>query len=127
MSDWVLELSENYEKAYKYYEKKHSGELAAVLNNLDSYVKALKNGLHPQFIQAGYIHHEPKGIKALDQKGSGKRQKLQQTRLYIYPNEEAKIVHLITIGDKSSQKNDIRLSVGFVETLKGGQGHGKAI
>ncbi len=126
MADWVIETTEKYDRVYKYYEKKHPLELGAVINNLSAYLQALKVGTHPQFIQAGYIHHESAGIKALDQKGSGKKRKLQQTRLYIYPELEKKALYLISIGDKTSQKADIKEAVKFVEALKGEE-HGKAI
>ena len=107
-----------YERAHKHYEKKHPAELIAILDNLDRYFKAVSHGAHPQFIVAGYIHDEGKGIKAIDQKGGG-RGKLQQTRLYIYPDLEMKTIHLITIGDKQSQRADIKQASDFVIKLKG--------
>lgn len=118
MSDWRIEITDVYDRAHKYYEKKHPAELIAVLDNLDRYFKAVSHGVHPQFIVAGYIHDEGKGVKALDQKGGGKG-KLQQTRLYFYPDFEAKVIHLITIGDKRSQKDDIKQAANFVIGLKG--------
>ncbi|PIW61358.1 MAG: hypothetical protein COW13_03365 [Candidatus Omnitrophica bacterium CG12_big_fil_rev_8_21_14_0_65_50_5] len=75
-------------------------------------------GAHPQFVVAGYIHDEGKGIRAIDQRGGGKG-KLQQTRLYVYPDIETKVLYLITIGDKQSQKDDIKQSADFVVGLKG--------
>lgn len=116
---WKIEPSDAYERAHKYYEKKHPNELIAVLDNLDKYFRTLCGGVHPQFIVAGYIRHEPKGIKALDQKGGGGKGKLQQTRLYVYADIDTKILHLITIGDKQSQKADIKQSTDFVIKLKG--------
>ncbi len=118
MADWSIESTDAYERAHKYYEKKHPAELMAVLDNLDRYFKTVSHGVHPHFVVAGYIHDEGKGVKALDQKGGG-RGKLQQTRLYIYPDAEARVIYLITIGDKKSQKNDIRQSSNFVIGLKG--------
>lgn len=127
MSEWSLESSTDYERAFKFYEKKHPSELRAVLSNLAAYTMALKKGVHPQFIRAGYIHDEPQGIKALDQKGGGKKQKLQQTRLYIYPELDKKTLHLITIGDKVSQRSDIKLSIKYVDDLIGGGDNGQTI
>lgn len=118
MTDWFIEPTENYNRAHKYYEKKHPNELIAVLDNLDKYFKILCNSVNPQFIVAGFIHDEPKGVKALDQRGSGKG-KLQQARLYIYADIDTKILHLITIGDKKSQHTDIKQSSDFVIKLKG--------
>ena len=67
---------------------------------------------------AGYIHDEGKGVRAIDQRG-GAKGKLRQTRLYVYPDVDAKVLHqIITIGDKSSQREDIKLSADFVVQLK---------
>lgn len=119
MADWHIDTLDTYERAHKQYEKKHPNELMAVLDNLDRYFKTISHGVHPQFIVAGYIHNEPKGIKALDQKGG--KGNLKQTRLYIYPDVDSKKLYLITIGDKASQKEDIRMCSDFVVNLKGVQ------
>ena len=118
MTDWRIEPTDAYARAHKHYEKKHRAELIAVLDNLDRYFKAIAHGVHPQFAVAGYIHDEGKGVRAIDQRGGGKG-KLQQTRLYIYPDVDQKILYLITIGDKNSQKDDIKFSAAFVSKLKG--------
>lgn len=118
MTGWRIESTDAYVRAHKRYEKKQKAELIAVLDNLDRYFKMIANGIHPQFVVAGYIHDEGKGVRALDQKGSG-RGKLRQTRLYVYPDIDQKILYLITIGDKTSQRNDIKLSADFVIKLKG--------
>jgi len=55
-------------------------------------------------------------VVALDQKGGGGN--LQETRLYVYPDEERKVLYLITIGNKDEQQSDIQTCNGFVELLK---------
>jgi hypothetical protein len=118
MPNWQLSATDEYERAYKHYEKKHPRELRAVLDNLERYLIALCICAHPQFIVAGYIHPEPKGVKALDQRGKGNGN-LAETRLYVFPDEGSCMLHLITIGDKRSQKTDLELAVKFVSQLKG--------
>ena len=108
MDPWSLETTDTYERRYKEYEKKHPNELVAVTNNLDTYFKTLNQCGHPLQVKAGFIHDEPDGIKAIDQKGGGQKVKLQQTRLYIYPHHDTRTVHLLTMGDKASQRADIR-------------------
>lgn len=118
MTDWLIESTDAYVRGHKRYEKKFPAELIAVLDNLDRYFKMISHGVHPQFAVAGYIHNEGKGVKAIDQRG-GRKGKLKQTRLYIYPDIDTKILYLITIGDKKSQREDIKQSVKFVDILKG--------
>lgn len=40
-----------------------------------------------------------------------------QTRLYVYLDPEDKTIHLITLGDKRTQKTDIKTASDFVEGL----------
>ena len=118
MSDWKLVPTDKYERAYKTYEKKHPNELMAVLNNLDTYYAALNQLDNPLLIKSGFIHSESKGILAIDQKGGKKKVKLNQTRLYIYTNTKNKTLHLLTIGDKTSQKSDIKYCRNIVTNIK---------
>ena len=104
---WNLETSDVYARHLKHYTKKHPRELRAVLDNLNTYLKALQLGapIHPP--PFGFLHAEPHGVWAIDQKGGGKS--LAQTRLYVYPAEKTKVLHLLALGDKNSQKADIQL------------------
>ena len=120
MPDWILELSEQYERDYAKYEKKQSNELAAVLSNLDTYFTTLKKCGHPLQVKAGYIHDEPEGIKAIDQKGGKQKVKLEQNRLYVYPDTHTNTLHLLAIGNKSAQRDDIKLCRKLVGSIKGG-------
>ena len=120
MPDWNLEPTEQYERDHKYYEKKHPNELAAVLNNLDAYFNTLKGCGSPLQVKTGFIHDEPDGIKALDQKGGKKKVKLQQTRLYIYPDAITGTLYLLAIGDKNTQRDNIKVCREFVRTIRGG-------
>ncbi len=42
---------------------------------------------------------------AIDQRGGAGR--LQETRLYCYAHDDSRTVHLLGIGDKSSQSADL--------------------
>jgi hypothetical protein len=113
---WQIEPTTQWEKDHRFYEKKHPNELAAVLRNLERYLSQLNLAVNSQAVLAGYLHPEPSGIRAIDQKGGGGN--LQETRLYTYADDAQKVVFLITIGNKDSQTSDIELSKDFVETLR---------
>lgn len=115
MDEWLIEPTETYQCKHEHYEKKHPNELAAAEGNLDTYFRTLKNGVNPLQIKEGFIHHEPDGIKAIDQKGSRQKIKLQETRLYIYPDVPTKTLFLLTIGDKQTQRNDINFCREYVK------------
>ena len=85
---WKLTPTKSYGIRQKRYQKKHKRQLAAVLNNLDTLLKAFQAGLKPLQVTTafGFVHPEPNGVVSIDQKGGGLN--LAQTRLYAYPDEE---------------------------------------
>jgi hypothetical protein len=115
---WVIQTTAEYLVRSKRYEKKRWRELEAVLDNLDTFVKTLQNGVKSGQIKFGFIHPEPHGVLALDQKGGGSN--LAQTRLYVYPDEEKEVLYLLTLGDKQSQRADIQFCKTCVLQLRGG-------
>jgi len=114
---WTIEPTTSWEREQKRYAKKRPDELAAVLKNLARYFSQLSTAKNPQCVQAGYIHHEPMGIVAIDQRGPGCGN-LQETRLYIFPCEAEKVLYIITMGNKSDEPSDIEMSKEFVRSLK---------
>jgi hypothetical protein len=114
---WQLNPSEEYLKRCKDkdWSKKHSREFKAVHDNLDTFLKVLNFGTHPQNAKFGFIHPEPSGALAIDQKGGGSG--LKQTRLYVYPQPSMHVLHVITLGDKNTQKQDIETCKDFIRGL----------
>ncbi len=116
MNAWQIEPTDQFTADKAWYAKKHPRELEAVVNNVARYMSQLKQAKNALCVQAGYLHPEPHGVVALDQKGGGAA--LQETRLYVYPDGEKRILYLITIGNKNTQQDDIKLASRFVESLK---------
>jgi len=79
---WVIEESTQIEKDLKWYEKKRPNELAAVMRNLERYKVFLNLSKNCKSVQAWYLHNEPSGCIAIDQKGFAGN--LLETRLYTY-------------------------------------------
>jgi hypothetical protein len=121
--NWQLEPTEQFDRDAKHYAKKQSDEYLAVMDNLEKYVISLESASHPRLVQFGFLHEEPKGIRAIDQSGGtlasgGKRGKLNQTRLYTYAALELKVLHLLCLGSKTTQAKDIRYAVSVVDALR---------
>lgn len=108
----------DYGRSQKWFEKKKPRELAAVLDNLDTFIKGLNEyGLKLEQVRTfGFVHAEPHGILAIDQKGGGRG--LAETRLYVYPNQQTETIYLVTLGDKGSQSGDIELCRNFIAELR---------
>src|SRR5260370_37824696 len=100
---YTLEPGDDYLRRQKRYNKKHQDELIAVLDNLDTFKRGLDNGLKLEHVRAmGFIHVEPYGVLAIDQKGGGHGARLAQTRLYVYVDTTEHVIHVITLGDQST-------------------------
>ncbi|MCA9246273.1 MAG: hypothetical protein KDA42_04130 [Planctomycetales bacterium] len=114
---WDLQPTDEFVKRRKKWPKKHKRELLAMLDNLDMFHRSLCAGAKNAQAQAmfGFAHPEPLGIVAIDQRGRGGGTK--ESRLYVYAEEPSSVLHLITIGDKSTQSNDIELCKVFVKEL----------
>lgn len=108
--------SDIFARRLRRYQKRHPDETLAVLDNLDTFMRALNSGVRPTQIQAGFVHREPRGVIAIDQ--SGALRKLRETRLYIYPSELEDTVYVITIGDKDSQHADLQDCRKFLDRLR---------
>jgi hypothetical protein len=109
---WTIQHSDEFDRRHKRFRKKRPRELAAVLDNLDTVIAALNEGAKSPQIKFGFIHPEPLGLLAIDQKGGGKN--LAETRLYILADDSAGVVYAITVGDKQSQAGDIEFCKQFV-------------
>jgi hypothetical protein len=114
-NNWVLLPHSAYLRDLRWYAKKRPAELAAVLRNLERTMTLLANNPHPKPIQAGFLHPEPHGMVAIDQRGAAGR--LQETRLYCYAQANTRTLHLLGIGDKSSQHADLARLSSIARTL----------
>ncbi len=123
---WTPSKTNEYDRRSRKWskEKKYRREYLAVHDNLDTYINALNSGRPIQHAKFGFIHPEPMGVLAIDQKGAGPA--TTQLRLYVYPEEETEILHTITLGGKDTQHDDIQLCKQFVKELTAGKSQASA-
>lgn len=93
------------------------------MENLDKHLISIEIAAHPKLVQFGFLHDEPKGIRAVDQSGGAlasgkKRGTLNQTRLYSYAALESKVLLLLCLGSKTTQAKDIRYAESVVDALR---------
>lgn len=105
--EWRVSPTPEFIRSSRTYEKKNPDELAAALANLfQRYLPRLNHARRHGLVQAGCLHHEGQGVIAIDQSGQGRN--LRETRLYAYPHDESFTLHLLLIGDKATQRRDLR-------------------
>ena len=119
---WQIEKAIGFESRFKKFSKKHEIEASAALSNLQTYLAVLKETDNLQSAnELPFIHAEPEGMVAIDQRGATvdrKKVKMKATRLYVYAAVINQTVHLLGIGDKDSQKQDIRIFRKKVKRIK---------
>jgi hypothetical protein len=81
---WNQLPTDLFQRRLKKWPKKHGRELAAMLANLQTVQDALRSGAKVEHLAFGFVHREPGGVLAVDQKGGGAG--LKQTRLYVHPH-----------------------------------------
>ncbi|MCA8991945.1 MAG: hypothetical protein KDA88_08200 [Planctomycetaceae bacterium] len=115
---WTMIHDESVHKQFRSLGKKFRLEVINVLANLETVKKALDEGIQlEQLKKLGFVHNEPKGIVAVDQKGKGGKTKPKALRLYLYPDFSQKQLYVIRLADKSQQPNDIKIVTQYVESL----------
>jgi hypothetical protein len=105
-SKWNLKTTDKYEISLKWFNKKNLAETRVLLVRLGAYIQTLNLCNEPQQITHGWLHNEPHGVKAITEKGGGSS--LKAMRLYFFPHKQERLLYLLIIGDKNSQKNDIK-------------------
>ena len=116
--EWQQITYDEFTKRAKKWNQKrrYTRELKAMLSNYETIVETLSLGANPdQIIKFGFVHPEPKGMWAIDQKGAGPG--VAETRMYVFAEKENKTLHVFTIGTKETQESDIRNCVSEIDGL----------
>jgi hypothetical protein len=81
-------------------------------------------GKKPKPFVYNFLHPEPSDVIAIDQKGAGAN--IAATRLYVYPDTQTETLYLLTLGDKSTQSDDIQDCKAFVKYIRANPNTGDA-
>ena len=117
---WTLNPRPDVQKRIERFKKKWPHELENVFLNLAKLKQAFDLGAKSEQVkqQYSFVHGNYElGILSIDQRGKNKGAKPKPFRLYVYPDETTKTLHVITLGDKDSQPDDVKASKTFVQGL----------
>lgn len=113
---WSVEHSLAERGRFKEYNKKHPREYAACFDNLGQVVELLGRFGGVKGFQIGCFRSEGQGVYRIGQTAV---KHAKETRLYVFLNEEERLIHVLTIGGKDSQSEDIRRCHAVARDLKG--------
>ena len=117
MEEWDIETTSVFEARIRDLAKKNRLSVESALENLSTYMNQLYHGINPMQIKFGFIH--PEGNFGAVAIAGSRRRGVRAVRLYVYPDVEARTLHLVTAGDKGSQKRrDVPFVRDYVEQLR---------
>ncbi len=108
MSEWVRSPPPGQEQAplkgrLKRFAKSNRVEFVNCFKNLEAFLEHLQLGGRPH--QSAVVRPEGEGVFALDEDGPGNPR--LALRLYVYPDEPTRVLHILLMGDRKTQREDV--------------------
>lgn len=113
---WKHDQTDEFNERFKKFEKKNRDSLSYVLNKLSVVAQALANDGKIETLKYNFLRHEREGVYAVRCSSKGKR----PLRLYFFAHLSSETLHLLTIGDKNTQTDDIKWCANTAKNLKAG-------
>ncbi len=115
MSEWDVIQSDQFVRDWKKILKRYPREAKQMLANLGEYRDSLMQHGNPlRLVEYSFVHRETSGCHAITQQPLPSA---AQTRLYVYCYIAGRELHLICVGDKTSQAKDNRYCAQYVKNL----------
>lgn len=114
-TEWQIENSHAIASKFKKFASKHPDEFASVFANLEKIMRLLRGGNKVGGFRTNFFRSEGEGVYRIGQSGVAHA---KESRLYIYPDEQARTVYVLTVGDKDSQETDINEAKEIVRGIK---------
>lgn len=112
---WYLDEDAIDEKGIEKYGRSHQKEVELCFANLGRLMRMLNSGVTlQQAMHSGFFSDEGEDVYRIGQQRKGMR----ETRLYIFARITGGKVTVLTIGDKSTQKKDVRWCHQWVREFK---------
>ena len=121
MTEWAIAKADGYpEKRQSKLARGHELLIANVLANFEAYLRALELGTHPEQAKRHRACRGSLRILYGSQRHNAERPPKGgfQIRLYVFPHIPTRTVHVVAIGDKSTQENDIRFCHRYVKEIE---------
>ena len=113
--EWVIETAYASPGRFKRFAGKHPREYESLFVNLERIVRLLRSGNKLGGFRVGFFRPEGEGVYRIGQTGV---KSAKESRLYVYPDEEYRVMYTLNIGDKDSQPEDINESKRTAATIK---------
>lgn len=120
---WNAKKDYAEENRFKHYAKKHPREVASCFANLNRAIELLDGGMTlDQLATMRFFSSEGGGLFRIGQTGI---QHAHETRLYVYVTIVQEEMQILTIGDKSTQQQDINRCKDAIKDIAKKKGQGQ--
>lgn len=114
-TEWQIETAHASPGKFKKFAGKHQREYESVFANLEKVMGVLRNGCKIGTFKFGFFRSEGAGVYRIGQSGI---HSAKESRLYVFPDEQNRVMYVLNIGDKDSQDADINEAKQLAEKIK---------
>jgi putative component of toxin-antitoxin plasmid stabilization module len=115
LPEWLIENAYASPGKFARFSKKHEVEYDSLFANLDKIIRLLRSGNKIGGFRVGFFRAESEGVYRIGQTAVANA---KESRLYVFPDSEANVMYVLTVGDKDSQSEDINEAKQIVKRIK---------
>jgi hypothetical protein len=112
---WRIDIADASAGKFKKFAGKHGREYPSLFANLDKIMALLAGGQKLGSFQVGFFRPEREGVYRIGQTGVPSA---KESRLYVYPDEQKRVMYVLNIGTKEGQAGDINEAHRTARSLK---------
>lgn len=114
-ADWKLNTEHAVKACFESFAADHTREYASLFANLEKIMGLLKSGNKVGGFHVNFFRSEGGGVYRIGQTGVPSA---KESRLYLYPDNDSRIMYIISIGTKDGQQDDINKAKETVEQIR---------
>src|SRR5688572_16924829 len=114
-ADWMLNTEHAVKTRFERFAADHPREYASLFANLDKIMGLLKSGNKVGGFNVNFFRSEGGGVYRIGQTGVPSA---KESRLYLYPDNDTRVMYIIDIGTKDAQQEDINKAKEAVERIR---------
>jgi hypothetical protein len=113
--DWDLSADHASTAQFAKFHKDHPLEYNSLFTNLDKILGLLSGGQKIGGFHVGFFRSEGGDVYRIGQTGVAHA---KESRLYVFPDQENRIMFILSIGDKDDQETDVNEAKSTVKKIR---------
>jgi hypothetical protein len=113
--EWQIDNGHANRKRFEKFAGSHPREYDSLFANLEKVMRLLRAGHKIGGFQIKFFRSESDGLFRI---GQTSVQGAKESRLYVYPDQEKRLMHVLNIGDKDGQSADINTAKDLIKIIR---------